>query len=473
VNDADGLRHQILENQQIIDDLNKNLSRKTQEVRIIQEVAAEINATLDLDRILGIILDSMDKLFGYRHAMILLLEGEALKVAASHGYERSGVGASVPVGQGIIGTVAKRKKMMRVGNVGTQLSYFQAVRNRSSDAGIAVSDATQLPGLPNVQSQVAIPLVVKDQLIGVFAVESPQPSIFDERDEALIGILASQAASAIHNAQLYKAVTQLAETLEAKVIERTRALEQANSRLVQSEKMASLGMLVAGIAHEMNTPLGSTVSGNDTLVRAVEKLEEATSGLVADDAQRKKIERIVQAIADSSKVVRQANERIATIVKRLRSFARLDEAELQSVDIHRGIEDTLALLAHELGEVAVVREYGTLPLIPCNPAQLNQVFLNVIRNARQAIDGPGSIRIRTRQVGQRAEIDIEDDGGGIAPEDLPRVFDPGFTTRGVGVGVGLGLAIAYQIMADHKGEIRLESELGKGTRATLVLPCGN
>jgi signal transduction histidine kinase len=469
---AEALRQQILENQKIIDDLNKSLSRKTQEVRIIQEIASEMNATLELDQILHIILESMDNIFGYKHAMILLLDedGNTLKVAASRGYPASGVGAEVKVGQGVIGIVAKRKKIMRMGNVGTQVAYFSAVRSKVEEAGMAVSDRPNLPGLPNVQSQVAIPLVLRDQLVGVFAVESPEQSLFDERDEALITILAAQAASAIHNARLYGAVTRLNETLEEKVLSRTKELERANAKLVQTEKMVSLGLLVAGIAHEMNTPLGSTLSMHDTLFRALEKLDGAVSTELPEGAPlRGKVERLLGVITNASKVIREGDERIAAIVRRLKSFARLDEADLKRVDIHEGLEDTLALLGHELTGVEVVRDYGQLPQIACFPARLNQVFLNVIRNARQAIAERGVIRIRTRDEGSAISVEVEDDGAGISPADLPRVFDPGFTTRGVGVGTGLGLAISYQIMHDHGGDIRIESELGKGTKVRLVL----
>jgi adenylate cyclase len=202
------IKDEVVHNQQIIEELNANLSRKTQEVRIVQKIAAEINSTIDLDKVLQIILQSMDEVFGFNHSMILLfdLQDNLLKVVASRGYEKSGLGAEVALGQGVIGVVAKRKKMMRMGNIGTQMSYLSAVRTRVEAAGRSdqLQEKVQLPGLPNVQSQVAIPLMVKENLIGVFAVESAEPNIFAERDEVLITILANQAASAIQNARLYK-----------------------------------------------------------------------------------------------------------------------------------------------------------------------------------------------------------------------------------------------------------------------------
>ncbi len=260
-----GLRDQIVENQKIIDRLNADLARKTQEVRIIQQVSREITSTLRVEEILGIILQSLDETLGFRHAMILLVDdaGEALHVAASRGYPESGVGAGVPVGVGTIGVVAKRRRIMRVGNLKSAKAYGAAVRSGMDGGGPANGPAATLPGLPDGQSQIAIPLVSKDRLIGVFAVESPVPAAFDAVDEVLVTILAHQAASAIHNAQLYQAeerrllelnaVTEklafLNETLEAQVRARTAELGDANEKMaaallqVQREKTRSQELL--------------------------------------------------------------------------------------------------------------------------------------------------------------------------------------------------------------------------------------
>jgi signal transduction histidine kinase len=230
-------------------------------------------------------------------------------------------------------------------------------------------------------------------------------------------------------------------------------------------------MLVAGIAHEINTPIGSIQSMHDTLFRALDKVRASLDVELPGWQERPKLKPLFAMIGDSSKVLRSGTERVTTIVKRLKSFARLDEAELKQVDIHEGIEDTLSLIGHELRGVSLVRQYGGLPRVTCYPGRLNQVFLNVLMNARQALkDGTGEIAVSTQQAEGRARIVIRDDGSGIAPEDLPRVFDPGFTTKGVGVGTGLGLSICYQIMEEHTGEIRIESELGVGTSVTIGLP---
>jgi PAS domain S-box-containing protein len=249
-----------------------------------------------------------------------------------------------------------------------------------------------------------------------------------------------------------------------------RELRQAQSQLVQSEKMASLGGLVAGIAHEINTPVGAMTSMHDTLVRAVAKLKEH---LISNETveQDDKLKSLFKIIDDANQVIRSGSSRVGEIVRRLRSFARLDEAELKKVDVHEGLEDTLLLVHHEIKHnIELVRDYGTVPPISVYPSRLNQVFLNLLNNARQAIRGKGTITLKTRVEDKMVSIAIQDDGIGIPSENLSRIFDPGFTTKGVGVGTGLGLSICYQIIQDHRGRIDVESEPGRGTTFTIRIP---
>ncbi|MFQ5973999.1 MAG: adenylate/guanylate cyclase domain-containing protein [Alphaproteobacteria bacterium] len=211
--DPQPLREQIAQNQRTIDRLNRDLARKSNEVRIIQQISQEITSTLDLDEVLGIVLRAMERVLGFEHSMILLkdLAADRLRLAASRGYEPSGVGAEVAFGEGVIGVVATHRKMMRVGNVGASVAYLRSVRARLEAAGQVVpgGETAALPGLPNVQSQLALPLLVKDRLVGVLAVESPRPNAFDELDEILLGIVGNQAATAIDNARTYQMVESL------------------------------------------------------------------------------------------------------------------------------------------------------------------------------------------------------------------------------------------------------------------------
>jgi class 3 adenylate cyclase len=207
------LRAQIVRNQETIDRLNRDLARVSNEVRVIQQISREITSTLDLDEVLAIVLLAMERVLGFEHSMILLEERGAtrLRLAASRGYEPSGVGAEVPFGEGVIGVVAERRKMIRLGNIGASVAYLSSVRARFEAAGQMASGATPatLPGLPAAQSQLALPLLVKDRLVGVLAVESPRPSAFDELDEVLLGIVGNQAATAIDNARTYRMLENL------------------------------------------------------------------------------------------------------------------------------------------------------------------------------------------------------------------------------------------------------------------------
>lgn len=250
-------------------------------------------------------------------------------------------------------------------------------------------------------------------------------------------------------------------------------LKDTQYQLVQSEKMASLGMLVAGIAHEINTPVGAMRSMHDTLVRALDKLRGQLENEFGEAfTDNKKIARTLGIIEDSNRVIKDGASRVTEIVRRLRSFARLDEAELKDASVQEGIEDTLTLVHHELKHgVQVQTEFEPAPPISCYPGRLNQVFLNLIMNARQAMSGPDAqLKIRLWLEDEHIHVSIADSGVGIPPENLKKIFDPGFTTKGVGVGTGLGLSICYKIVEEHHGHIRVESKLGAGTTFLISIP---
>lgn len=251
-----------------------------------------------------------------------------------------------------------------------------------------------------------------------------------------------------------------------------RELQDTQTQLVQSEKMASLGMLVAGIAHEINTPVGAVSSMHDTLMRSVTKLKDAIRDECSVNAETYgRLQTLFKTIEDANSVIDSGTSRVNNIVKRLRSFARLDEAELKEVDLHEGIEDTLTLMHHEIKHKAeIVKNYGDIPKISCYPGRMNQVYLNLLVNAVQAIREKGVITISTRRTDGKISIEFEDNGEGIARKNLSKIFDPGFTTKGVGIGTGLGLSICYRIIQDHRGDIRVESEPGKGSRFIITLP---
>ena len=239
------------------------------------------------------------------------------------------------------------------------------------------------------------------------------------------------------------------------------------------EKMASLGQLVAGVAHEINTPLGSINSNAATLSTCVKRIQQI---LAQDDCptsvrENRPLARVLRVLDEISRVNQTASERIVSVVSALRNFARLDEAEFQEADLHQGLDSTLSLVQHVLkNRVEVVRNYGKIPTINCFPNQLNQVFMNLLINSAQAIEDKGTITITTWTRGGVICVQFADNGKGISAEHIPRIFDPGFTTKAVGVGVGLGLSISYSIVENHRGHIDVESTAGEGSVFTVVLP---
>ncbi len=245
-----------------------------------------------------------------------------------------------------------------------------------------------------------------------------------------------------------------------------RELQEAQLHLLQSEKMASLGQLVAGVAHELNTPMGALQSNTQT--------ERAALARIRDSLERGDIESLSSAVAileDMNRVNEAAARRMTQIVGNLRKFARLDESEWKSADVREGLDETLALVEHQTKtRITIEKSYGDVPRLNCYPGQLNQVFMNLIVNAIQAIDGEGSIRIETRLENDEVIVRIADTGAGIRKSDIARVFDPGFTTKGVGVGTGLGLSICYRIVLNHGGRLTVSSEEGKGSVFTIAIP---
>ncbi|HUU52285.1 MAG TPA: response regulator [Candidatus Heimdallarchaeota archaeon] len=328
------------------------------------------------------------------------------------------------------------------------------------------------PDIPVIilTSHGTIPAAVKSLKKGAFDFILEPPKI--EEIEATIG-------KAIETTHLQKQLREsnqnleiLVKNLQTELKETNRHLKEAQTQLVQSEKMASLGQLVAGIAHEINTPIGAVNSMHDTLFRTLKRMKEFIQQELPEDCKQiPKLEAAFKLIDDSNSVIKSGAERVINIVTHLKNFARLDEAELKTVDIHEGIEDTLVLIHHELKHnITLVKNYGDVPPISCFPSQLNQVFLNLLVNSKQAIKDKGTITITTYVKNKKVHIKFSDNGVGIPKGSVSRIFDPGYTTKGIGVGTGLGLSISYNIIQNHRGEIKVNSELGKGTEFLIALP---
>lgn len=264
----------------------------------------------------------------------------------------------------------------------------------------------------------------------------------------------------------------------------TRRLRQENQQLreqvrrqheqmIQSEKMAALGELLAGVAHEINTPLGALKSNSNLFVRAFERIQAMLSdeSLPEEICHHPELQKLLLNITQLNQVNETATARIEAIVNGLRKFARPSEEKPQAADVHECLDGSLMLVHHELkNRVEVVRQYGDIPPIKCYPNQLSQVFLNLLINACHAIGDRGQITIRTFTENDSVVIEISDTGVGISKENLERVFESGFTTKEPGKGTGLGLSIVKQIVDDHNGRIAVSSTVGKGTTFRLEFP---
>lgn len=262
-------------------------------------------------------------------------------------------------------------------------------------------------------------------------------------------------------------------------------LKVAESQLVQQEKMASIGQLAAGVAHEINNPTGYIMSNIMSFQRYMGKIseflkvqDEAVAGLSQEmqdevSVKRKalKVDFIMEDLVNLTRESLEGAERIKRIVQDLKSFSRVDQSEQKMADINAGIESTLNIVWNELKyKTTVKKEYGNVPLTKCNPGKLNQVVMNLLVNASQAIEKMGEIGIRTWAHEGNIFVSISDDGCGIPADKVTHIFEPFYTTKEVGKGTGLGLSLAYDIVKMHQGEIRVESEVGKGSTFTMRIP---
>jgi two-component system NtrC family sensor kinase len=351
----------------------------------------------------------------------------------------------------------------------------------------------------DVRSFVAVPLRVKGRVVGVLNVVASEPDRFGDTDLELLAAVADHVALALDRAESFQTIEELSRGLEEKVRVRTEQLHGANEelaaayrelqaaqvQLVQREKMASVGQLVAGIAHELNNPIGFVASNAATLEDFVHRLRgmlesyraraaalpEPDRQALADEWQARKVDYALRYLDPMILGIREGAERTRKIVRDLRVFARGDDDVRQPVDLHEELESSLTLLGHLLKDrVAVERKYGDLPAVQCVRSQIDQVLLNLLANAAQAITGPGTITIETRGEDGWAVVVIRDSGPGIAPGVIGRIFDPFFTTKPIGEGTGLGLSISYEIVKKHGGQIRVESPPGQGATFEVRIP---
>lgn len=425
-------------------------------IDVVADVGAALCGTLHQREVLGLMMERVRDAVQAEACSVMLLDetGRTLhwEVALGQGAGKLET-LTVPLGYGISGRVAETGEPIRIGDVHKD-SRWQGQR---------FDEATGFA----TRSLLCVPIRARDRILGVIQVLNKKGGAFGEDDERLLTALAGMGGVAIENARLYENLEEKVQERTAELTQTLRELRETQAQLVQSEKMAALGDLVAGVAHEINTPLGAVSSNVDLTARIVAKVRDVVAAAPDAGAAGRHLERAAQL----AEVSREACRRIGEIVRSLRNFARLDEAERKPADLHEGLESTLTLAHHLLKDrIAIRREFGELPAVDCHPNQINQVFLNLIVNAAQATEGTAEIVLRTRAAAGEVHVEVADRGCGIKPENLARIFDPGFTTKGVGVGTGLGLAISYRIVRDHGGRIEVESEVGRGSTFRVILP---
>jgi two-component system NtrC family sensor kinase len=464
------------------------LETRIEQLSLLTDLSAAVSATLDPEKIYDQTLTRLVHRMAYQRAQLFLVDRQRRVL---RGHQMAGGDPSGAPFEG----------------VELPLDADASASGRAAVTGqpVLVNDVERAP-VPihrdlvrahQVRSFVATPLRVRDRVLGVLTVTAAEPDRFHQGDVDLLAAVANQVALAIDKAESFQTIEELSRGLEDKVRVRTEQLRVTNEelrgayrdlqatqlQLIQREKMASVGQLVAGVAHELNNPIGFISSNVATLTDFVRRLrsmletyQEADIG-AADrgriEARRRdlQVDYALKYLDSMLAGIREGADRTRKIVGDLRVFARTPDDVWQAVDLHEDLESSLTLLNHLVKDrITVVRSYGGLGPVECVRSQIDQVFLNVLANAAQAIAGPGTITIETRAEGETAVIRIADTGPGIPAGVLGRVFDPFFTTKPVGEGTGLGLSISYEIVAKHGGEIRAESPAEGGAVFTIRLP---
>ena len=468
----------------------RDLEDKIEQLSLLSDLAAAVNATLDPETIYGQALDWLVRRMGYERAHMFvvdhartLLRGE--RMAGGDAAEAAEfVRREIPLDASVSATARA-------------VVTGRTVHVPDVDAETVVPVHRETVRGHGVRAFISSPLRVKDRAYGALTVVSSQPHRFADSDVELVAAVANHVALAVDRAESFRTIEDLSRGLEDKVRVRTEQLRAANEelqaayrdlqatqmQLVQREKMASVGQLVAGVAHELNNPIGfvfSNVTTLDDFVRRLRAMLEDYRALPLPAAEQQRIDERWSALKvdyalkylDSMiQGIREGAERARKIVRDLRVFARGQDESVQPVDLHEEIESSLTLLNHLLKDrITVRRVFGDLPSVECIRSQVDQVFLNLLANAAQAIEGPGEITVETRRDGDDAVVAIRDTGPGIPADVIGRVFDPFFTTKPVGEGTGLGLSISYEIVKKHGGEIRAESPAGGGAVFTVRLP---
>ena len=403
---------------------------QTQAVRIalINKISNNMRKSMDISQIIQSTLKELATVVGAYKAYYAKKNKDSFEIVEIIGEKKSKMPAQLKFDERTVKTIA------------------------NSEIAISYSLTEYLDAEPFNQPimRIIVPLSNLQNITGIIVLISRQKRELTQELDILEAI-SMQLSNAIYRAELYNKNIQTVKELKNTLKE----LKETQLQLINSEKMASLGQLIAGIAHEINTPIASIKSNNSIAAKLLNSIEN------------KELQDMMKDINDVDK---EAVDRISNIVTSLKKFVRLDEAELQEADINKELDLTLDLIRHETKNKAeIIKNYGDIPMIKCFPNMLNQVFMNILVNACQSINDKGTITITTDYKDKNLIVKIKDTGCGISPNNLNKIFSAGFTTKSSGVGTGLGLAICKKIIEKHKGEIIANSELGKGSEFIITI----
>ena len=430
--DNDKLKKEFKTLTEVNEDLLKIKQKaQSQAIRIalINKVSNTIRESIDISNILQSTLKELSIMFGAYRSYYAAFKGNKFSILETYG-----------------------EKITNKSNDFFELdkSTLAVIQKKEISISNCIKEYLNAKPFKQPVLRIIVPVYHMQKLMGIMVLLSYQKRERYEELEILEAV-AAQLSNAITRAELYNKNLQTVKELKNTLKE----LKETQIQLINSEKMASLGQLVAGVAHEINTPVASIKSNNAIVSKLLEQIQD---------------NELAEMLKELNEIDKEAIQRISNIVISLKKFVRLDEAEIQKADINKELDLTLDLIRHETkNRIEIIKEYGEIPAIKCFPNMLNQVFTNILINACQAIEGKGIIKISTKFKNKNLIIKIKDNGKGIPENQLNKIFTAGYTTKGVGIGTGLGLAICRKIIDKHNGEIIVNSELGKGSEFIITI----
>ncbi len=439
-----------IENATLYNNLEKKVTERTKELQNLNELSNLVNSTFSIMEIIKIIYNTFHNLFGIEGIGVQSVDERSIRFIEIYApsldpkrilkIKKLDIPFSMEGGTCYL--VATTKKYFYASQIDQPNKY----PNRYDKIGIETF---------RHKSVLILPLEVHNEVIGLIQFFSYTKELeLTETDISTINRYSNQVATAINNSRIYNKLDQEKQILE----ELNEELKNTQTQLVQSEKMASLGQLTAGIAHEINNPLSFVINNSFIISKIINSSNKNNFASKMDD---------IKTLSDKNQ---NGLDRIKKIVENLRSFSRMDEGKQKLTNINECILSALSLLEHLLKEdIVLEKKLNNLPQTLASPGQLNQVFMNIIVNAIDAVSGNGKISIETSFTKNKIKISITDTGKGIPDDIINNIFDPFFTTKEIGKGTGLGLSISYGIIQDHGGDIKVKSH-NKGTTFIIELP---